>query len=115
MKVIIYNYRGYLFWLKQPFNHLISIDCLFFTLEHPLKAEEIKISMDGRGRVFDNIFIERLWRSLKYEDVYIKDYETGEETIKGIGDYLNYYNDDRPYQSLNYQTPSLVYFSGKLG
>jgi len=80
-----------------------------------LKAEEIKISMDGRGRVFDNIFIERLWRSLKYEDVYIKDYETGEEAIKLIGDYLNYYNHERPHQSLDYQTTASVYFSGKMG
>jgi len=80
-----------------------------------LKAKEIEISMDGRGRVFDNIFIERLWRSLKYEDVYIKDYETGEEAIKGIDDYLDYYNDERPHQSLDYQTPASVYFSGKLG
>jgi putative transposase len=66
-----------------------------------LKEKEIKISMDGRGRVFDNIFIERLWRSLKYEDVYIKGYETGEETIRGIGDYLKYYNNERLHQSLD--------------
>jgi putative transposase len=80
-----------------------------------LKREEIEISMDGRGRVFDNIFIERLWRSLKYEDLYIKDYETAEETIKGIGNYLQFYNHERLHQSLDYQTPSSVYFSSKLG
>jgi putative transposase len=80
-----------------------------------LKREEIEISMDGRGRVFDNIFIERLWRSLKYEDVYIKDYETGEEAIKGIGDYLNFYNNELLHQSLGYQTPASIYFSGKSG
>ena len=80
-----------------------------------LKREEIEISMDGRGRVFDNIFIERLWRSLKYEDLYIKDYETAGETMKGISNYLNYYNHERFHQSLDYQTPSSVYFSDKLG
>jgi putative transposase len=78
-----------------------------------LKAAEVRISMDGRGRAKDNIFIERFWRSLKYEDVYIKDYETPREVRKGINNWLNFYNDYRPHQSLEYQTPTGVYFQTK--
>ena len=78
-----------------------------------LKAAGVKISMDGRGRAKDNIFIERLWRSLKYEDVYIKDYATPREARKGINNWLNFYNDYRPHQSLDYQTPTGVYFQNK--
>jgi len=78
-----------------------------------LKAAEVKISMDGRGRATDNIFIERLWRSLKYEEVYIKDYTTPREARKGINNWLNFYNNYRPHQSLGYQTPKGVYFQNK--
>jgi putative transposase len=78
-----------------------------------LKAAGVKISMDGKGRAKDNIFIERLWRSLKYEDVYIKDYVTPREARKGINNWLNFYNDYRPHQSLDYQTPTGVYFQNK--
>ena len=66
--------------------------------------------MDGRGRALDNIFTERLWRSVKYEDVYIKNYITPRETRIGLGDYLDHYNTARPHQSLGYQTPQNVYF-----
>ena len=69
----------------------------------------ISISMDGRGRALDNVFIERLWRSLKYEEVYLKDYRDGHEARSGIENYLEFYNKDRPHQSLNYQTPETVY------
>lgn len=69
----------------------------------------IAISMDGRGRALDNIFIERLWRSLKYEEVYLKDYQDGHEARQEIGKYFEFYNDDRPHQSLKYQTPRCVY------
>ena len=75
-----------------------------------LKTQNIQISMDGRGRVFDNIFTERLWRSLKYEDVYIKDYQSVPEGRKGINQYLNFYNHERLHQSLDYRTPAEVYF-----
>lgn len=60
----------------------------------------VRISMDGKGRAFDNIFIERLWRTVKYEDVYIKSYTTPRETRVGIGSYLEFYNDKRVHQAL---------------
>ena len=75
-----------------------------------LKAAEVTISMDGRGRCMDNIFIERLWRSLKYEDIYLKDYETVAALIDGVSTYFAFYNDRRPHQSFDYQTPADVYF-----
>lgn len=75
-----------------------------------LHKNNIQISMDSKGRVFDNIFIERLWRSLKYEDIYIRDYETVKEAIKGISRYFEFYNNERPHQSLGYRTPSEEYY-----
>ena len=71
----------------------------------------IKISMDGRGRVFDNIFIERLWRSVKYEEVYLKGYETGKDAIDGFRNYFPFYNNDRPHQALGYKVPYEVHYS----
>ena len=68
--------------------------------------------MDGRGRALDNIFIERFWRSLKYEEVYLHDYETVQEAKTGIRSYFNYYNNERQHQSLDYKTPAEVYFKG---
>jgi putative transposase len=76
-----------------------------------LEKAEIRISMDGRGRALDNIFIERLWRSVKYEDIYLKDYATVPELDAGLADYFRFYNDERLHQSLNYQTPAEVYFA----
>lgn len=70
----------------------------------------MKISMDGRGRFLDNIFIERLWRSLKYEEVYIKEYNTVNEARDGISNYFNFYNNERPHQSLDYKVPKDVYY-----
>jgi putative transposase len=76
-----------------------------------LKApQDIQISMDGRGRCFDNIFTERLWRSVKQEDIYIKDYQTLEETQAGLITYFSNYNTRRPHQSLNEKTPAEIYF-----
>lgn len=75
-----------------------------------LKASGIRISMDGRGRVFDNIFVERLWRSVKYEEVYLKDYESVPEAIGGLGAYFEFYNQERLHQALGYRTPTAVYF-----
>jgi len=74
-----------------------------------LKDHGIRISMDGRGRWVDNVFIERLWWSLKYEDVYLRAYETPAQAKHGIGNYLAFYNADRPHQGLGYQTPDAVY------
>ena len=74
-----------------------------------LKREGIVISMDGRGRAFDNIFVERLWRSVKYEDVYLKGYASLGELTVGITEYFAFYNDERPHQSLGQKTPEAVY------
>lgn len=70
-----------------------------------LEKRSIKISMDGKGRALDNIFIERFWRSLKYEDIYIKKYENGKEAVIGITAYIGFYNEQRPHQSLGYKAP----------
>lgn len=70
----------------------------------------VRISMDSKGRAFDNIFTERLWRTVKYEDVYIKGYATPRETRVGVGSYLKFYNDQRVHQALAYRTPSEVHF-----
>ena len=75
-----------------------------------LKENNIQISMDLRGRVFDNIFTERLWRSLKYEEVYINDYSTVKEARNGIGRYFALYNNERLHQSLGYRTPYEVHY-----
>ena len=80
-----------------------------------LKREGIRISMDGRGRAFDNIFIERLWRNVKYEDVYLKGYATVGELLPGLSEYFVRYNSKRPHQSLQYETPDVVYASGSGG
>jgi putative transposase len=74
-----------------------------------LSAKDISISMDGRGRCMDNIFIERLWRSLKYEEVYLKDYASVTEAKTGIDRYLRFYNQERLHQSLDYRTPAAIY------
>jgi putative transposase len=71
----------------------------------------IQISMDGRGRALDNIFIERLWRSVKYEDIYLKDYAAVPELEAGLAGYFRFYNDERPHQSLDYRTPAEVHFA----
>lgn len=70
---------------------------------------QIQISMDGRGRALDNVFTERLWRSVKYEEVYLNDYASPREARQGIGNYLIFYNYERPHQSLDYLTPAEVY------
>jgi putative transposase len=79
-----------------------------------LENAGISISMDGKGRAIDNIFVERLWRSVKYEEVYLKDYETVKEAKDGIKIYFDYYNNERPHHSLDMKTPAEVYFSGLL-
>jgi putative transposase len=75
-----------------------------------LQEAGVAISMDGRGRAFDNIFVERLWRSVKYEEVYIKDYGVVDEARRGLSDYFALYNTERLHQSLGYKTPAEVYF-----
>jgi putative transposase len=74
-----------------------------------LKARQITISMDGRGRCFDNIFMERLWRSLKHEEIDLHDYGLVPKARAGIGNWLRFYNQERPHQSLGYRTPAELY------
>ena len=74
-----------------------------------LSSQGVRISMDGKGRFLDNIFIERLWRSLKYEEVYIKAYGSVAEARQGIGAWLGFYNEKRPHQALGYRTPRVVH------
>jgi putative transposase len=75
-----------------------------------LLAVDVQISMDGKGRALDNIFVERLWRSVKYEEVYPNDYASPREARQGLARYLAFYNEERPHQALGYQTPAEVYF-----
>jgi len=76
-----------------------------------LKSKGIKISMDGKGRAFDNIFVERLWRTVKYEEVFIKGYETGLDAKRGLSTYFPFYNTKRFHQSLDYNTPHEVHYA----
>lgn len=80
-----------------------------------LLSNSITISMDGRGRVFDNIFIERLWRSLKWEDIYLKAYTTVPELLLGLTEYFSFYNAERPHQALVNKTPNAVYATAQGG
>jgi len=77
-----------------------------------LLAAGVQISMDGRGRALDNVFVERLWRSVKYEDVYLQDYGGMSEAQRGLGRYFGFYNGERPHQALGYRTPLAVYGGG---
>ena len=78
----------------------------------PLKAAGVAISMDGKGRWIDNVFIERLWRSVKYEEVYLRGYANGSEARQSLGKYFSFYNSRRLHENLGYATPDEVYFAG---
>lgn len=99
----------------QPeiFNTDQGVQFTAYDFVNVLEAAEIRISMDGRGRVFDNIFVERLWRTVKYEDIYIKAYATVPALLTGLDDYFHLYNYERPHQSLDYQVPADVHFALK--
>ena len=86
----------------------------FTAREYTGRLEEagIAVSRDGRGRALDNVFVERLWRSVKYEDIYIKDYERVPELESGLTAYFRFYDEERPHQSLDYRTPGEVYRAG---
>ena len=75
-----------------------------------LEASGIAVSMDGRGRAMDNIFVERLWRTVKYEEVYVNDYTQVSEAVRHLKNYFWFYNQERPHQALGYQTPAAIYF-----
>lgn len=99
--------------LKQALPTIINSDQgSHFTSDRYLELFQdrgVQISMDGRGRALDNIFTERLWRSVKYEEVYLHDYRSPREVRQRISHYLRFYNEQRPHQSLDYQTPAEVY------
>ena len=74
-----------------------------------LERNRVRISMDGKGRYSDNIFVERLWRTVKYEEVYLKAYSNGREAKAGLDGYFHFYNNQRPHQALGYRTPAEVF------
>jgi putative transposase len=78
-----------------------------------LESAGVAVSMDGRGRCLDNVFVERLWRTVKYEDIYLRRYETVPELTQGLGKYFPFYNEERPHQALDYRTPAEVYERGQ--
>jgi len=98
--------------LRRPFESAQFTSTAF---TGRLAAAGIKISMDGRGRWMDNVFIERLWRSLKYEDIYLKGYADGREAKAGIANWISFYNGRRPHQALGNRTPMAVWRDGVTG
>lgn len=98
----------------QPeiFNTDQGVQFTSLSFTERLRGRGIQISMDGRGRALDNIFVERLWRSVKYEEVYLKDYRHVPDAISGLNGYFTFYNSERLHQALEYQTPEAVYRQG---
>lgn len=100
--------------LQQARPEIFNSDqgCQFTSLAFTgrLQSAEIAISMDGRGRVYDNIFVERLWRSVKYEKVYLNDWQQVAEASSGLSEYFEFYNHERPHQALGDKSPAEVYF-----
>ena len=96
-------------------NQVWSTDITYIRLKHGFAYLVAIISMDGRGRAYDNIFVERLWRSVKHEDVYLNGYPTMGELLIGMTKYFDFYNTERPHQALGNQTPQQVHQSGQGG
>ena len=97
------------FGRPEIFNNDQGIQFTSIAFTQKLLDARIRISMDGRGRVFDNIFIERLWRMLKYGNIYVQEYPTMIDAHYGLGKYFNVYNTERLHQALDYQTPWEVF------
>jgi putative transposase len=95
-----------LIWNSDQGSHFTSPRYLDRLLSH-----DIQVSMDGRGRALDNVFVERLWRSVKYEEVYLADYDSPRAAHHGLSRYFEFYNHRRPHQALDYRTPAEVYFA----
>ncbi len=91
--------------MTQKSLHIIRKNLFDGVLEH-----KIQISMDGKGRALDNIFVERLWRSVKYECIYLQEWETVRDVRQGLVNYFEFYNHERPHQSLKGVTPASVYW-----
>jgi len=102
--------RGLLKKRPEIFNTDQGVQFTSSRFVEKLEAGGIKISMDGKGRALDNVFVERLWRSVKYEDIYLKGYNCLTEVRQGLADYFKFYNEKRPHQGLKYQTPAEVYY-----
>ena len=98
------------FGRPQIFNTDQGSQFTSYPFTSALEAAGIQVSMDGRGRALDNVFIERLWRSVKYEDIYIRGYATGRELATGLADYFQFYNHERVHQGLDYYTPAEVHY-----
>jgi putative transposase len=135
--VIDWHSRSVLAWrLSNPMDTAFCIEALVEALEYygtpeifntdqgsqftsaafirVLKGHQIHISMDGKGRALDNIFVERLWRSVKYEEVYPQQYQSLREADAGLSAYFRFYNTERPHQALDHRTPAQVYGSPPL-
>ena len=103
-------------WVRDDRRYSTPTKGVRFTSEaftQTLQEQRVQVSMDGKGRYLDNIFVERLWRSIKYEEVYLKAYQTVAEARTGINAYLEFYNRQRPHQALGYRTPAEVYQHGQ--
>jgi len=96
--------------LPEIFNSDQGVQFTSEDFTNLLDSRGVRISMDGRGRCFDNIFVERLWRSVKYEEVYLNDYRDVHESVRRLGMYFEFYNHERLHQALDYRTPAEVYF-----
>jgi len=119
------NTMDYIFCLKALMDALESNEPVIFNTDQgsqytsphftqPLLDRQILVSMDGRGRALDNVFIERLWRSVKYEDIYLKDYQSVTELYQGIDKYFKFYNNERPHQHLGGSTPAEVHYKSTM-
>jgi putative transposase len=95
----------------EIFNSDQGVQFTSAQFQAPLLAAQVRLSMDGRRRVFDNIFVERLWRSVKYEEVYLKDYADVAAARRGLSEYFAFYNTERFHQALEYRTPHSVHFA----
>lgn len=95
----------------EIFNTDQGVQFTSAVFQAPLLAAQVRLSMDGRGRAFDNIFVERLWRSVKYEEVYLKDYQNVAQAREGLRQYFLFYNQTRIHQALDYRTPHNVHFA----
>ena len=133
--VIDWYSRYVLSWeLSNTMDHIFCLNALMNALEHgdpvvfntdqgsqytstqftqPLLDRQILISMDGRGRALDNVFIERLWRSVKYENIYLNDYQSVLKLYNGLSEYFAFYNYERPHQALGGVTPAEVHYARK--
>lgn len=105
--------RGLLKGKPSIFNTDQGVQFTSMQFVSRLMNDNIQISMDGKGRALDNVFVERLWRSVKYEDIYPKGYHSLREVRQGLKEYFKFYNEKRPHQGLKYRTPAEVYFERK--